>query len=154
MGPGEYVADVTQGITHPSQLPKPTIEHRSRMYRRRCCPKCGKSCYRDTKGQRKIHDLGSVRSGRPRDIYIEYSKHRCEKCDIYFNADMSDLAQPAARYTNRVVDRAVRAVVEDGLSYNSASWRMWSDHRVFVPWGTVQNWVEAAGEKSSRKRRA
>jgi hypothetical protein len=24
---------------------------------------------------------------------------------------------------------------------------LWRDHRVFVPWATIQNWVEAAGEK-------
>jgi len=25
---------------------------------------------------------------------------------------------------------------------------LWRDHRVFVPWATIQNWVEAAGEKN------
>ena len=154
MGPGEYVADLTQGITHPSQLPEPTIERRSCSYRRRKCPKCGKSCYRDTKGHRTLHDIGSLRSERPRDIHIEYSKHRCENCRIYFNADMSDLAPPGARYTNRVIDRAVRAVVENGLSYGTASLHMWIDYRVFVPWGTIQNWVEAAGKKKRPLRRA
>jgi hypothetical protein len=24
---------------------------------------------------------------------------------------------------------------------------LWRDHRVFVPWATIQDWVEAAGEK-------
>jgi transposase InsO family protein len=40
---------------------------------------------------------------------------------------------------------AVRLVVEDGLPYRPASWHAWRDHRVFVPWATIQNWVEAAG---------
>jgi len=61
--------------------------------------------------------------------------------------DLSDLAAPGARYTHRVVAAAVRAVVEDGLPYRLACWRLWRDHRVFVPWATIQNWVEAAGEK-------
>jgi hypothetical protein len=38
---------------------------------------------------------------------------------------------------------------EDGLPYRSASWHLWRDHRVFVPYATIQNWVEAAGEKKS-----
>jgi hypothetical protein len=41
----------------------------------------------------------------------------------------------------------VRLVVEDGLPYQSASWHLWRDHRVFVPYATIQNWVEAGGEK-------
>ena len=66
----------------------------------------------------------------------------------YFNADLSDLADRGAQYTRRVVHLAVRLVVEDGLPYRSASWHLWRDHRVFVPWATLQNWVEATGEKS------
>jgi hypothetical protein len=42
---------------------------------------------------------------------------------------------------------AVRLVVEDGLPYQAASWSLGRDHRVFVPWATIQNWVEAGGEK-------
>jgi hypothetical protein len=63
------------------------------------------------------------------------------------NADMFDLALPTCHYTHRVQQTAVRLVVEDGLPYRSASWHLWRDHRVFVPWATIQNWVEAAGEK-------
>jgi hypothetical protein len=48
---------------------------------------------------------------------------------------------------HRVVALAVRLVVEDGLPYRSASWHLWRDHRVFVPFATVQNWVEAGGKK-------
>ena len=53
----------------------------------------------------------------------------------------------AALYTHRVVSLAVRLVVEDGLPYQAASWHLWRDHRVFVPFATIQNWVEAGGEK-------
>jgi hypothetical protein len=54
---------------------------------------------------------------------------------------------PKSRYTCRVQRLAVRLVVEDGLPYRTASWNLWRDHRVFVPFATIQNWVEAAGEK-------
>jgi len=154
MGPGEFVADNTQGILNPSELPIARIENRSRNYGHRPCPKCGKSSYRDSRGSRMLHDFGDVKSGCPQDIHLEYSKHRCEKCGIYFNADMSDLAPPGARYTHRVISTAVRIVVEDGLPYRVASWHLWRDHRVFVPFATVQNWVEAAGKKSTQKRPA
>ena len=59
---------------------------------------------------------------------------------------MTDLADPGSHYTRRVIDTAVRLVVEDGLPYRTASWSLWRDHRVFVPFATIQNWVEA-GEK-------
>lgn len=147
MKPGAYVPDVTEGIVDPDKLPKAATQHRSRDYRRRCCPVCGKSCYRDTHGERVLHDLGNVHAGRPIDIHVTYSIHRCETCKMYFNADMSDLATPGSRYTRRVVDTAVRLVIEDGLPYREASWHLWRDHRVFVPFATIQNWAEAAGEK-------
>ena len=57
------------------------------------------------------------------------------------------LADPGSHYTRRVVDTAVRLVVEDGLPYRCAGWALWRDHRVFVPYATIQNWVEAGGEK-------
>lgn len=63
-------------------------------------------------------------------------------------ASPKPVALPNSRYTNRVVGLAVRLVIEDGMPYRPASWRLWRDHRVFVPFATIQNWVEAAGKKS------
>jgi hypothetical protein len=48
-----------------------------------------------------------------------------------------------------VIDLAVRVVVEDGMPYRPASWHLWRDHRVFVPFATIQNWVEAGGKKGA-----
>jgi hypothetical protein len=147
-GPGEYVPDVTEGITSVEDLPEPKIVRRSRNYKKQPCPNCGYSAYRDRTVTRTIHDLGDLAANRPIDIELTYSQHCCSKCDTYFNADASDLVNHHCRYTHRVVHLAVRLVVEDGLPYRSASWHLWRDHRVFVPWGTIQNWVEATGEKS------
>jgi hypothetical protein len=80
----------------------------------------------------------------------QYSKHRCQPCGRHFSADLSDLAPPGSHYTHGVITPAVRRVVEDGLPYQAASWHLGRDHRVFVPFATVQNWVEAAGGKSRR----
>jgi hypothetical protein len=98
----------------------------------------------------KLHDLSNLQSGRPLDLVVRYSKHRCPCCGRNFAADLSDLAPPGSHYTNRVIELAVRVVVEDGLPYRTASWHLWRDHKVFVPYATIQNWVEAAGKKGRR----
>ena len=146
-GPGEYKPDATEGITRVEDLPQPQVVRRSRNFRRRMCPRCGRSARRDKVDTRTLHDLGDPASSRPRDLVITYSQHRCSHCGKYFNADLSDLAIPNTHYTHRVVALAVRLVVEDGLPYRSASWHLWRDHRVFVPFATIQNWVEAGGKK-------
>jgi transposase len=115
------------------------------------CPKCQRSAYRLRTALRRLHDLGDPLSGRPRELHIRYSQHHCLGCDSYFNADMDDLALPKSHYTHRVVHTAVRLVVEDGLPYRSASWHLWRDHRVFVPFATIQNWVEAGGKKGGHR---
>jgi len=50
-----------------------------------------------------------------------------------------------------VIDLAVRLVVGGGLPYHPASWHPWRDHRVFVPFATLQNWVEAGGKKAQAR---
>lgn len=147
-GPGEYQADWTEGITRVEDLPKAKIVRRSRNFSRRPCPKCDRSCYRHDVRERTLHDLGDLVLERPREIHLTYSQHYCCKCHCYFNVDTSDLAPPKGHYTHRVVALAVRVVVEDGLPYRAASWHLWRDHRVFVPYATIQNWVEAGGKKS------
>jgi hypothetical protein len=96
---------------------------------------------------RVLHDVGDLVAGRPRDIHLVYSRHRCTRCKSFFSTDTSEYALPKSQYTHRVVSLAVRLVVEDGLPYQAASWHLWRDHRVFVPFATIQNWVEAGGEK-------
>jgi hypothetical protein len=88
-------------------------------------------------------------TGHPIDLLVTYSSHYCSRCQKYFNVDLTDLASPGSHYTHRVVQMSVRLVVEDGLPYRPASWHMWRDHRVFVPFATMQNWVEAGGKKGA-----
>ena len=146
-GPGEYVPDRTEAITRIEELPAPLLGQRSRDYRRRPCPRCGRSCYRHARGRRTLHDLGCLLRDRPRLLRVSYSRHYCDRCRLHFSTDLSDLAPAGGHYTRRVIALAVRLVVEDGLPYRTVSWHLWRDHRVFVPFATVQNWVEAAGEK-------
>src|SRR3954462_4234363 len=151
--PAVYPPDPTLGIIDPRMLPHPKLVPRSRNYPHRPCPQCRKSCPRDRVFTRTLYDLGDPLGGRPREIRLTYSQHYCTRCHRYFTADMSDLAAPKARYTHRVTGLAVRLVVEDGLPYQTASWHLWRDHRVFVPFATIQNWVEARGKKGGRSRR-
>ena len=89
-------------------------------------------------------------TGCPVDLLVTYSSHYCSRCQKYFNIDLTDVAPPGGHYTHRVIQMAVRLVVEDGLPYRPASWHLWRDHRVFVPFATMQNWVEAGGKKGAR----
>jgi hypothetical protein len=80
-GPGRYVPDVTEGIVRVEDLPVAKVIERSRNYRHRTCPDCGRSAYRLRTVVRQLHDLGDLVSGRPRDIWITYSQHHCLECD-------------------------------------------------------------------------
>jgi hypothetical protein len=146
-GPGQYFPDPTAGITTPVDLPQAKIVRHSRNFKHLPCPQCGKACFRNRTRTRVLHDVGDLVTSKPHDIELLYSQHRCTKCQKFFDADTSEYSLPKARYTHRVVSLAVRLVVEDGLPYQAASWHLWRDHRVFVPFATIQNWVEAGGKK-------
>jgi hypothetical protein len=147
MPPGEYIPDLSEGITQVENLPPPHILKRRRNARSRPCPRCGQAAGRYTTDTRTLHDLGDPRTQRPIDLFVTFSRHRCLGCGRCFAVDLSDLARPRCLYTRRVQDLAVRLVCEDGLPYQTASWHLWRDHRVFVPFATIQNWVEEAGKK-------
>ena len=148
LGPGEYLPDVA--FQRVEDLPKPKLVKQRREAQSRPCPKCGRPAPRDTTFTRTLYDLGDLELGRPRTLQISASQHYCTPCRKYFNTDLSDLAAPKCLYTRRVQSLAVRLVIEDGLPYRSASWHLWRDHRVFVPFATLQNWVEAGGKKGER----
>src|SRR6266852_6736757 len=148
-GPGEYVPDPTEGIVDSQGLPRPHLVVYRRNHDHTPCPRCDHLAYRHTSGQRTFHDLGDLSTGRPVDLLVTYSSHYCAQCQKYFNIDLSDVAPPGSQYTHRVMEMAVRLVVEDSMPYRPASWHLWRDHRVFVPFATLQNWVEAGGKKGA-----
>ena len=110
-GPGEYRPDPSVGITAPADLPQPEIVPYSRNDIRQQCPR-GHSAYRDKQSHRTLHDLGNLDVWCPRDLLVTSSQHYCAKCRKYFSADLSKLAPPGSHYTHRVIDLAVRIVVE------------------------------------------
>ena len=149
-GPGEYVPDPTEGVVDVNALPTPTLGGYDRNHAHSLCPRGGHLASRHKFGQRTLHDLGDVSTGCPVDLLVTYSSHSCAKCQKYCNVDRSDVALPGSHYTRRVTQVAVRLVVEDGLPSRPASWHLWRDHRVFVPFATLQNGTEAGGKKGAR----
>jgi len=77
--PGEYRPDSTENITCVEDLPPAKILPRSRNYRRRSCPHCEHSSYRDRIVKRTLHDLGDLKANRPIDLQVTYSQHYCSK---------------------------------------------------------------------------
>lgn len=148
LGPGEYIPDTA--FTRIADLPKPKIIKESRQELERLCPRCQKPAPRAKVFTRSLHDVGDLVSGRPQELHITYSQYHCKACRKYFSADLTDLAPRNSHYTHRVIALALRVVIEDGLAYRNASWQLWRDHRVFVPFATIQNWVEAGGKKGER----
>ncbi len=148
LSPGEYQPDTA--FARMEDLPKPKIIQESRNEPQRPCPHCQKPATRHRVFTRPLHDVGDLVSGRPQELHITYSQHHCKACGKYFNTDLTAVAPPGSHYTQRVIALALRVVVEDGVPYRNASWQLWRDHRVFVPFATIQNWVEAGGKKSER----
>ena len=147
-GPGEYKPEgVFERI---EDLPKPKLVKETRNEAQRSCPSCGNPARREHVYHRTLHDVGDLVSGFPVELHITCSQHHCKACNQYFMTDLSDVAPPGSHYTHRVIALAVRVVVEDGLAYRNASWQLWRDHRVFVPFATIQNWVVAGGKKGKR----
>src|SRR4029450_3701322 len=150
-GPGAYRPDPSEGITATADLPQPEMVPYSRNDKRNVCPRCGHVAYRDTQAHRTLHDLGNLDLWCPRDLVIPYAQPSCPKCRQYFNADLSELAPAGRHYPHRVMALAVRLGVEGGLPSRPASGHMWRDHRVCVPFATIQHGVEA-GEKKAQAR--
>ncbi len=149
-GPGEYVPDPTEGIVDIADLPRPQLVAYSRNHDPTPCPRGDHLASRHKSGQRPLHDLGDVSTGCPVDLLVTDASHYCSQCRKHFNIDLSDVAPPGGHYPHRVIQMAVRLVVEEGLPYRPASGHLWRDHRVFVPCATLQNWAEAGGKKGTR----
>ena len=129
---------------------EPRIKLRSRNFSCRRCPFCGAVAL-GVWPPAPFMISATPSAAEPIDLHICYSTHRCLACRRSFPADQSDLAPLKSQY-DRVQQTAVRLVIEDDMPYRMASWRLRRDHRVFVPWATIQNWVEAAGEKKPGRR--
>jgi hypothetical protein len=148
-GPGAYRPDPTEGMTAIADLPPPELVPYNRPYERQACRRCTPQASRDQQARRTLHDLGNLDVWCPRDLVVTYAQPYCTKCRKSFHVALADLAPPGGQYPHRVMDLAVRLVGEDGLPSRPARGPLWRDHRVFVPFATIQNWGEAGGKKGA-----
>src|SRR5207248_8161625 len=65
----------------------------------------------------------------------------------------SHIGRPKCHYDDKVIKTAVELVTKQGLSYRSASARMWRLHAARIPFGTIHNWVESRYLQRSEERR-
>jgi hypothetical protein len=149
-GPGAYVPAPTAGIVDVKDLPAPHPGCYSRHSQQTPCPRWGPRASRHTSDQRTVHDLGDVCTGRPVDLLVTSSSHSCSTCRKHCNIALTDFAPPGSHETHRVIDLAVRVGVEESVPSRPARWHLWRDHRVLVPFATMQNWGEAGGKKGAR----
>ena len=149
-GPGEDVPAPTEGSVDSKALPRPQLVAYSRHQEHTPCPRCDHLAYRHHCGPRTLHDLGDWSTACPVDLRVIYSSHSCSPCRKHCNIDRSDGAPPGGHSTQRVIQMAVRLVVDDGLPSRPARWHRWRAHRVFVPCAPMPTWAEAGGKKGPR----
>ena len=88
-------------------------------------------------------------TGCPVDLLVTYSSHYCSTVPEALQHRSVRFGPPGGHYTHRVIQLAVRLVVEDGLPYRPASWHLWRDHRVFVPFAPYRI-GQRPGEKKAQ----
>ena len=111
-GPGVDVPDPTEGMVDAKDLPAPPCVPDSRHQLHTPCPRCDQLASRHQAGQRTWHDLGALSTGRPVDLLVTSSSPSCAPCQQDCTIDRSDVAPPGSHSTHRVIDLAVRLVVE------------------------------------------
>jgi len=150
-----YAAPDDQVVDLAIKNATPVVKTIELIFKSLPCPRCRTPAPKRSVAERRIFDYGDELQQQPVQIHLRFSRHRCPQCKgKYFYPDTTPIAPPGSRYTHRVIHHAIRLVVEDNLPYRTASWNLWRDHAVFVPFATIQNWVEAAGKKSGKPRHA
>ena len=97
---------------------------------------------------RRLHDLGDSRAGRPIDLILLRPSIAARLPAMLPRRPVRPgLAQVPVHPPRPATGRPLGGRGRSALP--SASWHLWRDHRVFVPYATIQNWVEAAGEKKA-----
>src|SRR2546428_13752950 len=107
-GPGEYVPDPTEGMVDIEDLPRPQLVAYSRNHEHTPCPRCDHLASRHTCGQRTLHALGDLSTGRPVALLVTYSSPSCSPGRKHLNPDLSDPAPPVGHYTHRGMQMAAR----------------------------------------------
>jgi transposase len=78
-------------------------------------------------------------------LHVTVSVHHCAECDHYFRVQPPFL-QRGAIYANRVVDKAVQSVYDDGMAMRQVPVRMARDFWVCPSEGSIRRWCRMYGE--------
>ncbi len=105
------------------------------------CDQCQQPATRFTTATRTAID---IHLDHPVLLHITVSVHHCTTCHRYFRAQ-PPFIRPNAIYTNRVIDKAVRSVTEDGLAMRCVPDRLARDFWVQPSEGSVRHWYSAYG---------
>ena len=108
------------------------------------CDRCQQTAPSYTTAERTAIDLNLE---CPVLLHVTVSVHHCAECDHYFRAQ-PPLLQRGAIYANRVVDKAVQSVYEDGMAMRQVPIRMARDFWVRPSEGSIRRWCRMYGESS------
>jgi transposase/transposase-like protein len=109
------------------------------------CDRCKQLSPAVTAAQRTAIDL---HLDYPTILLVTVSVHRCPACHHYFRVQPSFLRRDAI-YSNRVVDKAVRCVYEDGMAMRRVTDRMARDFWVQPSEATVRHWCRTYSARFS-----
>jgi transposase len=102
------------------------------------CDECQQRASRFTTTDRTAIDLNL---DHPALLHVTVSVHYCPDCDHYFRAQPPFLRRNAV-YTNRVVEKAVQSVYEDGMAMRRVPQRLGRDFWVQPSEGSIRLWCQ------------
>ena len=102
------------------------------------CDQCQQLASRFTTAERTAIDLNL---DHPMLLHITVSVHYCPDCDHYFRAQPPFLRRNAI-YTNRVVEKGVQSVYEDGMAMRRVPDRLGRDFWVRPSEGSIRQWCK------------
>jgi hypothetical protein len=102
------------------------------------CDRCGRAAHAVAEAQRTALDIALE---GPVVLLVTVSVHHCGTCHHFFRAQPSFLRRDAT-YTNRVVDKAVRSVYQDGMAIRRVAARLARDFWVQPSEGMIRQWCK------------
>ncbi|MBA3533744.1 MAG: hypothetical protein H0T73_17645 [Ardenticatenales bacterium] len=107
------------------------------------CDRCGASAPRYSTASRVAID---IEIDHPVLLWVTVSVHRCVACQHYFRAQPPFLRRDAC-YTQRVVEKAIQSVYQDGMAFRRAADRLARDFWVKPSEGMIRRWCRTYAQQ-------
>jgi hypothetical protein len=104
------------------------------------CDRCGRVAHAVGAARRTALDIAL---DGPVVLLVTVSVHHCPACRHFFRAQPPFLRRDAS-YTNRVVDKAVRSVYQDGMAIRRVAARLARDFWVQPSEGMIRQWCKTS----------